>query len=344
MQIKEWSSLDFTNCNFVLKMMPKNTIKVNVSSWFPEQINDIIDAKFQLTNCILLTNYDVWRYNDYFCKKNYNGKIVVGTLGYYNVKYSDCYYELSLPVYYFSRKKYFNIEDKPGNLQYGFSCLNNRTSIDRILLGYELFRENLLDKLIFSQNLHPTSEYEYVLNIFFEHHYSFIFEYFDFSKYNEYRSLLPIAYNNETVFVDNGLNLTIQHDAYLNAYCNIVTESECESWPYYLDENLPTITEKSYKPFLAKQIPLYLSARGHLQYLKKYGFETMEDLLPLNYDSFNTIEKIKTIVDIIKKGKEYIEDFYFSHLREINHNYELVLSDKVENLVLKELQEFLHDI
>jgi hypothetical protein len=343
MQLKEWSHREFVNFDSILKMLPKNTIKVEVSSWGPDQIDEAINKNLQTSKCILLTNDDVWRYTSYFKDKSYDGKIIVSTLGYDNVKYSDCYYELSFPAFYFKRKIYTDTKEKQKNLSYGFSCLNNRTSIDRILLGYNLFKENLIDNIIFSQNLFPDYDVPRNLNIFFEH--PFIFEHFDFSKYNEYRSLLPIVASNEIVHQNEFYSdHTIQHDAYLKAYCNIVTESDSESWPYYVNENLPIITEKSYKPFLSKQIPLYLAAKGHLTYLQKYGFDTLNKFLPDNYNNFNTIEKIKAIVAIVKLGKEFVEDFYFSHLREINHNYELALSDKVETLIYNELNEFLHDI
>lgn len=325
------------------EILPKHSVFLNISCLFPDEIEKLIDSNLKLSNCLILFNDHVWRYSKHFSEKNYNAKIIIVTIGYENLKYSDNYVEISYPSWYFQRSKSISVHDKQRGLNYGFGCLNNRTSIERILLGYSLFKEKLLDNIIFSQNLYPHHEAERNLNIFFEH--PFIFEYFDFSRYDEYRSLLPIIAENEKRYQSPfTLDHTIQHNAYLKTYCNIITENECESWPYYQNENLPVITEKSYKPFLSKQIPLYLAARGHLRYLKKYGFETMDDFVPRNYDNFNTIEKIKAIVEIVKLGKEYVEDFYFSHLREINHNYQLVLSDKVESIIKQELVEFLNDI
>lgn len=331
------------NFRTLLDYLPINTVTVNVSSWPPDQIDNVIDQKLKISKCLLLTNSDVWRYTSFFKDKQYNGKIIVATLGYNNVKFSDYYHEISYPAFYFTRRKYLNVENKTPGFLFAFGCLNNRLSIDRILLGYELFRENILDKIIFSQNLYPDCDVERNLNIFFDH--PFIFEYFDFSRYDEYKSLLPIVATNEIIHKSQFLrDHTIQHDAYLKTYCNIVTESESEDWPYYKNINLPILTEKTYKPFLSKQIPVYLAAKGHLKYLERYGFETMADFLPKNYDNYNTIEKIKAIVKIVKLGKEYVEDFYFSHIREINHNYELVTSDKVEVLIIEELKEFLYGI
>lgn len=343
--ILAWDILNNTNFSPVKNFLPNTTIHIDVSCWLPEQIEEEIDKNLQKSKCILLTHYDAWRYTSFFKDKIFDGKIIVSTLGYHNVKFSDCYAELSYPAFYFSRTKNTNAKIKSPGLPFAFSCLNNRISIDRILLGYELFRENLLEKIIFSQNLYPPHDIDRNLNIFSS--YPFIFEYFDFSKYEEYKSLLPIVADEREHVANVAVSMedhTTWNDAYLKAYCNIVTETESEVWPYWKNENLPIVTEKTYKPFLSKQIPIYLAAKGHLKYLEKYGFETMADFLPKNYDNFNTIEKIKTIVKMVKLEKEYVEDFYFSHIREINHNYELVTSDKVEALILEELKEFLYGI
>ena len=55
----------------------------------------------------------------------------------------------------------------------------------------------------------------------------------------------------------------------------------------------------------------------------------------------NIPQKISTIVAIVSKGKDLIEDFYFNHLREIKHNYELINSNKVDDLVLQNIKDIL---
>ena len=51
--------------------------------------------------------------------------------------------------------------------------------------------------------------------------------------------------------------------------------------------------------------------------------------------------KIENIITIVTKGKDFIEDFYFNHLREIKHNYELINSTKVDDLVLQNIKDIL---
>ena len=223
---------------------------------------------------------------------------------------------------------------KSSGLKHGFSCLNNTNNIHRTLLGYNLYNNNLLNDIIFSQNivgnsyaLTRTSQDAEILNLV---------------NFEEYKNLLPIRYNE---LLDPELNFardhSINHDAYIKAYCNIVTESECEEYPYSRNINLPVITEKSYKPFRSGQVPIMFAARGHIAYLKVLGFEMMEDLMPVGYDQMNIPQKISAIVAIVSKGKDFIEDFYFNHLREINHNYALINSTEVEELVINRIKDII---
>jgi hypothetical protein len=155
--------------------------------------------------------------------------------------------------------------------------------------------------------------------------------------------LLPIKHHSEITTNNFKDDHSIDHEAYQNAYCNIVTESETEEYPYFQNINLPVITEKSYKPFLSRQIPLMLAPQGHIKYLQGLGFDLMTDLLPNDFDDFPVLQKIDAIVGIVNKGKEFIKDFYFSHLSELQHNYELVNSDKVENIITQRINNILND-
>jgi len=54
------------------------------------------------------------------------------------------------------------------------------------------------------------------------------------------------------------------------------------------------------------------------------------------------LQKVDAIVSTVAKGHEFAKDFYFSHLPEIQHNYELVNSDKVDNLILQRIKDMLN--
>ena len=318
---------------------------IGIGSQFPEDILKTLGRLTDPVDTVLLINEDVWRYFDtreeIFDHPNLQDKnVFLQTLGYTNTKVNARCWEISYPLYYWKMEKSSSpFISKFSGLAYGFSCLNNSNNMHRTLLGYNLYINNLLNDIIFSQNivddgyaLTRVSQDAEILNL---------------ENFEEYKNLLPIRSQLETIPVgqtfrgDHNNCVIPTHPAYTRAYCNIVTESECEEYPYNRNINLPVITEKSYKPFMAKQVPIMLAARGHIAYLKGLRFEMMEDVLPIGYDQMPVLQKIENIIAIVAKGKDFIEDFYFNHLREIKHNYELINSDKVGDLILQNIKDVL---
>lgn len=313
---------------------------IHIGSQFPNDILEILNQQpLGEVDTVVLGNGDVWRYFDdteliFNHPKLQDKNVFLQTLGYTNTKFNR-YWEISYPLFYWQIKKSTDpFVAKPIDLKYGFSCLNNTNNIHRTLLGYNLYKNNLLNDIIFSQNIAGS---EYALTRVSQES-----EALNLLNFEDYKNLLPIRYNEP---LDPQLNFaddhSINHDAYTKAYCNIVTESECEEYPYERNINLPVITEKSYKPFRSGQIPVMLAAQGHLAYLKSLGFEMMEDLLPAGYDNMNVLQKIDSIVTLVSAGKDFIKDFYFNHLKEIQHNYELVNSNRVEELILQRIKDTL---
>ena len=291
----------------LLNILPGASKKIiGISSQFPEDILKTLDQITDTVDTVLLTNGDVWRYFDVrdeiFNHPNLQDKnVFLQTLGYTNTKFDAKCWEISYPLYYLRMEKAMDpFVAKPSNLKHGFSCLNNNNNMHRTLLGYWLYKNNLLDDIIFSQNIvdggHAiarVSQDAEILNL---------------KNFEEYKNLLPIRAQMEIIPVGQEIreahNLfgTPTHPAYTKAYCNIVTESECEEYPYNRNINLPVITEKSYKPFMAGQIPIMFAARGHIAYLKGLGFEMMEDLLPMGYDQMPVLQKIENIIIMVAKG------------------------------------------
>ena len=329
----------------LLNILPGASKKIiNISSQLPEDILKTLDQITDPVDTVLLTNGDVWRYFDatgkIFNHPNLKNKnIFLQTLGYTNTKVNARCWEISYPLWYWKMGKSSSLLiNKSSGLAYGFSCLNNSNNMHRTLLGYRLYENNLLGDIIFSQNIVDNgyaitriSQDSGILNL--EH-------------FEQYRNLLPIRSQMEIIPVGQPFrgvhnHAMPTHPAYTQAYCNIVTESECEEYPYNRNINLSVVTEKSYKPFMAGQVPIMLAARGHIAYLKGLGFEMMEDLLPIGYDQMPVLQKIENIIAIVVQGKDFIEDFYFNHLREIKHNYELINSNKVDDLVLQNIKDII---
>jgi len=319
---------------------------ISIGSYPPDLILDTLSNTEIISDCVLLFNSDPWRYfdaeQDIFNHPALSGKTVfLQTLGYTNTKYNELHYHISYPEFYFARTKNTNILPLANNLNYGFSWLAGIFNIHRAILGHALYTENLLDKIIFSQA--DPSDAPYIIQRIEE---DLEDEYGDLSlpNWDAYKNLLPVFHSGKwsikTRTLEEGRQ--INHTAFKDAYCNITIESEVEEYPYSRNINLPAVTEKSYKAFRSRQIPLIVGARGHYAYLKSLGFEMMEDLLPLGYDDMPFLQKVDAVVSTVAKGQEFAKDFYFSHLPEIQHNYELVNSDKVENLILQRIKDMLN--
>ena len=334
----------------LLEELNYNPQIISIYSMSVDQILDTIDNTEIISDTVILQNGDLWRYfdeeQDIFNHPTLSNKTVfLQTLGYTNKKYNNFHYRISFPIFYFDR---VIVPDKlplANNLEYGFSWLAGRFGIDRAILGHSLYTENLLDKIIFSQA--SPSDSPYAIQRIEE---DLADEYGGLSlpNWNAYKNLLPVIHNDDKTpwnseinFFTTGIYKQISHPAFKDAYCNIAVESACEEYPYERNINLPVITEKSYKPFSSRQIPLLVGARGHYAYLKDLGFEMMEDLLPSGYDDMHFLQKVDAVVSTVAKGLEFAKDFYFSHLPEIQHNYELVNSDKVDNLILRRIKDII---
>ena len=300
-----------------------------ISSRTPKQIEKIIHSinHDHDTKSVLLANGDVWRYSakDIFVNpilENYT--VFLQTMGYTSVKHSDKHFTLSFPWGYFIRILKPNIKQLDKNLKWGFSCLNNSMSMERVLLGSKLQQAGLLDSIIYSQNIRFRENLPHL------------------DYYSDFVDLLPISYYEDTSdHARIAHDHTTNHPAFTDAYCNIAVESACEEYPFTGKTNLEICTEKSYKPFISKQIPLILAGRGHYAYLESLGFEMMSDFLPYGYDNMCYTDKVNCVVKTVAKGREYAQDFYFSHLQEIEHNYNLVNSNAVETIILQKIKDVL---
>jgi len=102
----------------------------------------------------------------------------------------------------------------------------------------------------------------------------------------------------------------MHHDTELvNSYIDLVTENVC-----YTPNNefeIVTMTEKSIKPLLYYQIPLYVAQKNHAKYLKNLGFDLFEDVFPLNYDNESDTNRIDMIIDMINDKKNFDFNTFF---------------------------------
>jgi hypothetical protein len=206
-----------------------------------------------------------------------------------------------------------------------------------LLLGTELFNRNLLEQVIFVQNNSQSLDKDIKSYTPGEidprlHQDMELLE--SIPGFSEYKKLLPIQWEGHPIVN----NHRVYHPAELNTYCNITTESVTEMIPYERNVTLPEISEKSDKPFIGGQIPLFLAAPGHNAYFHSLGYELMEDLTVPNFDALRTRDRITAIADVVARGRDFIEQFYFDHLSQIQHNHELVHSDKTDQMILTQVK------
>ena len=63
-------------------------------------------------------------------------------------------------------------------------------------------------------------------------------------------------------------------------------------------DKLFTFTEKTIKPFLAKQMPLFFALPGHVNLLRNLGFDMFDDIINHNYDNeLDSVKRLDMLLD-----------------------------------------------
>lgn len=131
-----------------------------------------------------------------------------------------------------------------------------------------------------------------------------------------------------------------------NSYCNLVMEHTME---------VPILSEKSFKPFIAKQIPIYLAAIRAAEALKYLGFDLFYDFIDhTKYDDLhiNDHRNPENFVMRIDYVHYYIDEIYKTNFTEFFHlpstqqrlqaNQDYFYSDAIDHLCIKHYNEFLN--
>jgi hypothetical protein len=122
----------------------------------------------------------------------------------------------------------------------------------------------------------------------------------------------------------------------MESFLHVVTET-C-FW-----EQKKHLTEKIFKPIVARQPFVLLGCPNNLAYLKSYGFKTFDAWWDESYDQIeDPVERIKAVVQIIyhirRISNEKLEDM----LKEMNdileYNYQLFYSKEFINNAWQELE------
>ena len=109
------------------------------------------------------------------------------------------------------------------------------------------------------------------------------------------------------------------------------------------------LTEKIFKPIVAKQPFVLVGCANNLEYLKSYGFKTFDRWWDESYDNIiDPIERIKAIAEIVKdicnKSLSELENILAEMNDVLTYNYNWFYSDNFINLIYNELTDNLKTV
>jgi hypothetical protein len=231
--------------------------------------------------------------------------------------------------------------------QQGFISLNNTARSHRLLVILELLRRNL--DLSGVSWLSSTNKYGtgYVFDK--DVHDSIIdnlnskklIEDSIYKKYLDLNIPLTLDYTNTTPILD--LNNTINH--LYTKIVNLVTENTMGFEDDDNEWNIVTFTEKIIKPYLAKQIPIFIGLYGLQESLRMCGFDMFDDIINFEFEKeLNPIKRISLQVDELEKIlKMDLVEYKKNNQHRFDYNYNLLQTlaksgeEKVKSFLYEEI-------
>ena len=144
----------------------------------------------------------------------------------------------------------------------------------------------------------------------------------------KYKNLIPLYIDGEIVDEIDNQQYSRVNEKISNAFVNVVMES-CYDYEvnktYATDQFLPYISEKSYKPFLWNQVPIYICCQYSLTYLRDFKFDLFDDIIDHSYDlEPNGFKRIQMAIDqlekICQKPIEYWKDYMKENMGRFDYN------------------------
>ena len=226
--------------------------------------------------------------------------------------------EINYPswLFVFKKQNLPSWSDRPR--RHAFSCLNRNPSMHRLILYTKIKQRELLDRFIYSfynrcpYQGHPITAYQYrgLAGIVDQ-------ETADMCIQN--LRDFPLSWAGETLGANDH---TIDHPAYQDAWCNIVTETSGV---------VSFTSEKIWKPIAAGQLFLIAGAPGTATWLKSLGFHTFEDHYDLKIDLSSRFDQL---VDVIERHRDDAQAWWHANRFHIEHNYHWFRSGNVEKSLL----------
>jgi hypothetical protein len=130
-------------------------------------------------------------------------------------------------------------------------------------------------------------------------------------------------------------DIGVGHSVYSQYAVNIVTETEVD---------LPYISEKTCKPFIARQIPLIVGSRGVNKFLSDVGLDMFEDIIPWQTwdDEPDLTTRLEKIVDCVENWILYgdILQNYKNARKRVERNKKYFHSEEFRNVLMQQMHQF----
>lgn len=207
-----------------------------------------------------------------------------------------------------------------------FNRITGNSRVYRSIFVNELYKRNLIDfgHISYSKICPVHGELESNINSAIENklishnHGQEIIE--NILKINN-----PLRIDNlKTDFIKNGSTTLGPVEKLVESFVYVVTET-C-FW-----ETKKHLTEKIFKPIVAKQPFLLIGCADNLEYLKTYGFKTFDRWWDESYDKIqDPMQRLNAVVDILeticKLSLSDLNKMYYEMEDVLNHNYNLFFS------------------
>lgn len=227
----------------------------------------------------------------------------------------------------------------------GFLSLNNSCRLHRVYLLTQLLSRNIsLDKCSFLFSTGTPTGWKYNANVFKDcidelKHKKVISDEL-YTKTLNYPLPKTLDYDNRNgVFIYNELN-----EELYKTILNLVTENLTGMTEGDIsNDGIYTFTEKSIKPFLSKQIPLFFALPGHINLLREIGFDMYDDLVDHSYDTeLDSTKRLNLILNELERLlKIDLIDFKNKNKSRFDFNFELL--NTLNQIGEGQLKSFLYD-
>lgn len=226
----------------------------------------------------------------------------------------------------------------------GFLSLNNSCRVHRVYLFIQLLKKGLpLDNCSFLFSTGTPNGWQYNRKVFESTLDRLIGKkLIDKESYNlalNYPLPKILDYDNTTAtYIYNDINYLYK------TILNLVTETLTGMTEGDIsNEGIYTFTEKTIKPFLVKQIPLFFALPGHINLLRGLGFDMYDDIVNHSYDTeLDSVKRLDMILDELNRLlKVDLLQFVNTNKDRFDRNYNLLF--QLSELGHDSIKSFLYE-